>query len=67
MDVTVDDAGRLATVSRDGRIMVYDIRQLGRDVADPVAEACALAGGGLSRQAWSEVIPAEIPWVRTCA
>lgn len=66
MDLAFSHGGQLATVGRDGRIFIYDTRQLDRALAAPRAQACALAGGGLDRSQWDTYLKGEIPWRNTC-
>ena len=57
------DGSRLLTAS-GGTVALWDIDALAATVADPLGQACALAGG-LNRAAWSAYLPA-IPYRATC-
>ncbi|MFE9725829.1 hypothetical protein ACFYQ5_20080 [Streptomyces sp. NPDC005794] len=67
MDIAFRPDGRYAvTVSRDGGALVWDLGRLPEITADPIAMACMVAGGGLTREEWKKRVPGA-PYVDTCA
>lgn len=60
------DGRTLATGSRDGKVMLWDLAKL-NDLRDrPLQQACALAGRGLTRDEWARYV-AGLPYQNTCA
>ena len=53
------------TKLRSTRAVVWDYSALNDLRADPAARACAVTGGGLTREEWAAYIP-EVPYQATC-
>jgi WD40 repeat protein len=64
--IVFDGADHLMTAGWDHRLMTYDVHQLVRDIAQPVARACELVGAGLDREHWSDYAPDDIAYQPTC-
>jgi WD40 repeat protein len=55
----------LATGSRDGKVILWDLTKL-NDLRDrPLQHACTLAGRGLSRDEWARYV-AGLPYQNIC-
>jgi WD40 repeat protein len=64
--VTFSGDGRTAaTGSFDMTVKLWDISALAETLADPIGQACAIAGPALTRDAWRRYLPGT-PYRRTC-
>jgi WD40 repeat protein len=64
--VTFSQDGRTAaTGSFDKTVKLWDISALGEALADPIGQACAIAGPALTRDTWRRYLPGT-PYRRTC-
>ena len=64
--VTFSRDGRTAaTGSFDKTVKLWDISALGETLADPIGQACAIAGPALTRDTWRRYLPGT-PFRRTC-
>jgi cellulose biosynthesis protein BcsQ len=61
------DGQTLATASTDSTALLWELggANANANVADPLARACALSGGGLNPDEWARYVP-DLPYVRSC-
>jgi WD40 repeat protein len=64
--VTFSRDGRTAaTGSFDKTVKLWDISALGETLANPIRQACAIAGPALTRETWHRNLPGT-PYRTTC-
>ena len=61
------DGQTLATASTDSTALLWELggANANANVADPLARACALSGGGLNPDEWARYVP-DLPYVASC-